>query len=87
MILESKLKSDGSKLLESWGWLVVHIIQTSKNGWPDTEIYRRGQMKLIEWKRPGEEPRQLQLYRHRKLREQGFEVLIVHYLEDLSHLK
>lgn len=87
MILESKLKSDGSKLLTKWGWLVVHIIQSNLNGWPDTQIFRKGRTLFIEWKRPGEEPRQLQLYRHRKLREQGFEVLIVHYLEELSHLK
>lgn len=87
MILESKLKSDGSKQLVKWGWLVLHNIQTNLNGWPDTQIFRNSRTLFIEWKRPGHEPRPLQSYRHRKLREQGFETLIVHYVEDLQHLK
>lgn len=86
-MLESELKSKGSKLLESYGWLVVHIIQSSKNGWPDSQIYRRGVMWHLEWKQPGEKPRELQKYRIRKLREQGFETLVVTDLRQIEFLK
>lgn len=84
---EAALKSAGKKLLEKWGWQVIHLIQTNVNGIPDTLILRNKRALFIEWKRPGQEPRPLQSYRHRKLREQGFETLIVHYIEDLKDLK
>lgn len=86
-MLESELKSKGSKLLESYGWLVVHIIQTSKNGWPDSHAYRRGVMWHIEWKQPGASPRPLQSYRIGKLRDQGFETLVITDVKQLEFLK
>lgn len=86
-MLESELKRRGSKRLEDWGWLVVHNIQTSKNGWPDTLILRTGRALFIEWKQPGEKPRELQQYRIRKLREQGFETLVITDLNQLDILK
>lgn len=86
-MIESALKSNCKKQLIRWGWLVVHLIQTNHNGWPDTQIFRNGKTLFIEFKIPGKQPRPLQLYRHRKLREQGFETLIVHRIEDIEHLK
>lgn len=86
-MLESEIKRRCSKQLEQWGWLVVHIIQTSKNGWPDTEIYRNGVMHLIEFKRPGKNPEPLQEYRHKKLADQGFTVLIVKSTSDIQKLR
>lgn len=86
-MLESELKRRGSARLESWGWLVVHIIQTSKNGWPDSQIYRRGIMWHIEWKQPGKLPRPLQTYRIGKLKEQGFITLVITELYQLDFLK
>lgn len=86
-MLESEIKRRCAKALESWGWEVVHIIQTNKNGWPDTEAGRAGRLVYIEFKRPGKNPEPLQEYRHTKLRNQGFEVLIVKSLEDIQHLR
>jgi hypothetical protein len=86
-MLESELKTKGTKLLESWGWLVVHIIQCNKNGWPDSQIYRQKVTYHIEWKQPGQQPRELQNYRIRKLREQGFETLVITDLRQLEILK
>lgn len=85
--LESKIKSKCRDELEKWGWLVVHIIQTNKNGWPDTQIFRNGVMHLIEFKRPGREPEPLQSYRHRKLQEQGFKTFVVTSLKDIEPLR
>lgn len=86
-MLESKIKKDCRDQLEKWGWLVVHIIQTNKNGHPDTQIYRNGIMYHIEFKQPGKEPEPLQSYRHRKLQEQGFQTLVVTDLKDIEKLR
>ena len=84
---EAQLKSACKKLLEKRGWMVVHLIQTNLNGICDTLILKNGRAVFIEFKVPGKEPRELQLYRIRKLREQRFETIIVHRIEDINHLE
>lgn len=86
-MLESEIKRRGTKLLESWNWEVVHIIQCNKNGYPDTLILRAGAAVFIEWKQPGKKPEELQLYRHKKLLEQGFKTLVVTDLKQLEPLR
>lgn len=86
-MLESELKRRGAKLLESWGWMVVHLIQTNTNGIPDTIILRKSVIFFIEWKQPGKQPRELQAYRIRKLQEQGFKTFIVTCLKDIEPLR
>lgn len=86
-MLESQLKRKGSALLESWGWMVVHLIQTNTNGIPDTIILRKTSAYFIEWKRPGQAPRDLQVYRIQKLKEQGFTTLVVTDLKQLEPLR
>lgn len=86
-MLESEIKRQCRDQLEKWEWLCVHIIQCNKNGWPDTECFRRGRAVFIEFKRPGLQPDDLQLYRHKKLKEQGFEVIIARKLSDIEHLR
>ncbi len=96
MILESEVKKKCKKELEKSGWLVVHLIQTNCNGWPDTQIFKNGKTLFIEFKRPAfrknnrtikeTTSEELQKYRHRKLREAGFEVREVHRLDDIKDL-
>lgn len=86
-MLESEIKRRGAKLLESWGWMVVHLITTNTNGIPDSLCLRAGQAVFIEWKRPGQKPRELQQYRIRKLQEQGFKTFIVTSLKDIEPLQ
>lgn len=62
---------------EKDGWLVVKIIQTTLNGWPDLQCHKNGQTIFIECKAPGKKPQPLQLYRHQQLRELGFTVLVI----------
>jgi len=62
---------------EAAGWLVVKIIQCTKNGWPDLQCHRNGVTLFIETKSTGKKLSPLQAYRHKKLREQGFTVLII----------
>ncbi len=86
-MLESEIKRKCTKLLESWGWMVVHLIQTSHNGIPDTLILRKQQAFFIEFKRPGQQPRELQVYRINKLKEQGFKTFLVTDPKDMEFLK
>lgn len=86
-MLESEIKSKCREQLEKWGWLVNHIIQCNNNGWPDTQIFRKGVMYHIEFKRPGKAPRKLQYYRILKLQEQGFKTFIVTSLKDIEPLR
>lgn len=86
-MLESQIKAKCRDQLEKWGWLVIHLVQTNQNGIPDTIILRKTIAYFIEFKQPGKQPRELQLYRIRKLHEQGFETLVVTSLKDIEKLK
>jgi hypothetical protein len=67
--------------------MVIHLIQTNQNGIPDTLILRAGIAVFIEWKQPGKKPEELQLYRHKKLKDQGFKTLVVTDLKQLEPLR
>lgn len=86
-MLESQIKRKGTKMLESWGWIVLHIIQSNLNGIQDSIIFRAGVIWFIEWKQPGNNPRPLQSYRIEKLREQGFQTLIITDVKQLEFLR
>jgi len=86
-MLESELKRRGTKLLESWGWMVIHLIQTNQNGIPDTLCLKDSKAIFIEWKQPGKKPRELQLYRIKKLLDQQFETLVITDLKEIEKLK
>ena len=60
---------------EADGWLVVKIIQTTKNGWPDLQCHKARTTVFIETKATGKTASPLQKYRHKQLREKGFIVL------------
>lgn len=86
MMKESKIQSDIIKALEKSGWLVVKIIQTNQNGWPDLMALRQGKAVFIEVKRPGNKARDLQQYRLDKIALQGFEALVATSVQDIHHL-
>lgn len=86
-MLESSIKKQCKDELVKWGWIVIHLIQTNLNGIPDTLCLRAGQMVWMEFKRFGKRPTPLQLYRHKQLRDQSFEVIIAHSLSDIEHLR
>lgn len=74
---ESYIQSHVKQQYEKNGWLVVKIIQSTLNGWPDLQCHKDGQTIFIECKAPGKKPEPLQIYRHQQLREQGFTVLVI----------
>lgn len=57
--------------------MVVKVILTNKDGFPDLMLLKDGRASFIEVKRPNEKPRPLQEYRIKELREKGFEVQIL----------
>jgi len=82
---ESQIQSQIIHWLEKEGWLVVKIIQTNKNGWPDLQIHKLGVTIFIEVKSEKGIVSELQKYRHKQLTEAGFFVFITKSLKDLQH--
>ncbi len=72
--------------MEKHGWVVVAIIACNKPGWPDLQCFRNAITVFIETKKISASARELQLYRHKILREQGFEVLVGKTVDDVKHL-
>lgn len=68
------------------GWLCIKLMQTNWNGIPDVLALRDSKSVFIEVKQPGKKPNDLQNYRHEKLREKGFEVLVATSVNDVQHL-
>ena len=59
------------------GWCVVKLLQTTMNGIPDLLLLRGGRTVFVEVKRPGVKTAEpLQVYRHRQLRDLGFDVYL-----------
>lgn len=75
--LESLIQSRIIKRLEKDGWMVIKLGLTNMPGIPDLLALKDGRARFIEVKRPGEKPRPLQEYRHRQLRENGFDVEVM----------
>lgn len=48
----------------------------SKSGLPDLWILKTGKLVLVEVKRPGERPTELQEHRHNELEQHGFRVIV-----------
>jgi hypothetical protein len=82
---ESQIQSEIIHWLENNGWLVVKIIQTNKNGWPDLQIHALGVTIFIEVKRPGGKVSELQKYRHKQITDNGFHVIITSSLTQLKN--
>ncbi len=81
---ESQIQHQIIKWLESQGWLVVKIIQTNKNGWPDLQLRAFGVTIFIEVKSEKGKLSELQKYRHKQLQDKGFFVITS---SSLNHLQ
>ena len=82
---ESEIQSKIIKFLESKQWLVVKIIKTNKNGWPDLQAHKDGITIFIEVKSETGKVSELQKYRHKQLQEQGFKTIIATSIKDLQN--
>ena len=82
---ESQIQHQIIKWLESQGWLVVKIIQTNKNGWPDLQLHAFGVTIFIEVKSENGKLSELQKYRHKQLKDKGFFVITSSSLKHLQN--
>lgn len=84
---ESKLQARIINDLELHGWEVVKIIRCNKSGWPDVQAYKNNIAVFIECKDINKEAKPLQLFRHNKLRKQGFIVAVIDTWEGYLEFK
>lgn len=75
--LESEIQGKIIKRLKSEGWMVVKLMLTSLPGFPDLMALKDGKARFIEVKQPGCKPRELQEYRIKQLRDNGFSVEVL----------
>jgi hypothetical protein len=84
-MLESNVKSKTIERAKEHGWRHHNWVCPGRRGVPDNFFTRYPrQIIFIEFKRDDDDaaPRTQQLREHRKLREQGFEVFVVNYVEE-----
>lgn len=84
LMKESTIQEQIKRELVKKGWIVTKLIQTTTNGIPDLLAMKNGTAIFIEVKRPGQKPTELQKYRHKELRENGFIVLVITSVEELN---
>lgn len=77
LLLESTIQCKIIRKMTTEGWLVVKIIQTNRNGWPDLQCHKNGKTLFIECKSKKGKLSKLQQYIHQILKQQGFEVLVL----------
>lgn len=81
---ESILQAKIIKALESAGWFVVKLIQTSKNGIPDLLCLKNKEVVFIEVKAEKNKPSPLQMYVMGKIKEQNVKTIIAYDLKDIN---
>jgi Holliday junction resolvase len=82
---ESMIQTKIKKYLETNGWMVIKLIQTSANGIPDLMALKEGQTIFLEIKQPGKKPNDLQRYRIDKLQKAGFKATYVTSVTDVTN--
>lgn len=86
-MMEGKLQSKIINDLEISGWEVNKVMKSNKAGWPDIEAFRWKVTIFIETKSEGKKARPLQLYIHRKLIKQGFQVFVIDSWDEYLQVK
>ena len=81
--LESDIQSKVIKEMEKYGWYVIKLIQTNKNGIPDLLCHKLGMTRYLEIKRPKLKPSPLQDLRHKEIMKHG---IVVHTVTSVSDL-
>lgn len=75
--LESVIQRNIIKRYEAEGYLVIKIGLCNLNGFPDLMLLKDGKAIFVEVKRPGQQPRPLQEYRLKQLRDAGFDAFVM----------
>lgn len=75
--IENDVENYLIRQIEKLGGLCYKWTAPSVKGVPDRIVLIRGQCIFVELKAPDKKARKLQLYRHKQIQEQGFEVKVL----------
>ena len=74
---EQQIQKKITDQLTTDGWFVVKLMKTSINGIPDLMALKNGTTKFIEVKKPRGVISEIQKYRIKQLRKQGFDAVVM----------
>lgn len=84
---EGRLQRKIIKDLDLSGWEAHKVMKSTKSGWPDVEAFKAKRTIFIETKSKGKKAKPLQVYRHDRLRAQGFDVFVIDTWELYEEIK
>ena len=82
---EQQIQSKIIKHFESKGFFVLKLIKTNKNGIPDLMVLKNGICKFVEVKTPRGKISELQKYRIKQIREQGFDAVVMDGIDSIIY--
>lgn len=82
MTLESEIELSVCAWAENHGWLQRKFSYLGRKGAADRIFVGFGKVVFIEFKRPGEEPREQQTREHRRFAERGVTIHVIEDIED-----
>ena len=82
---EQQIQKKITDQLTNDGWFVIKLMKTSINGIPDLMALRNGTTKFIEVKKPRGVISEIQKYRIKQLRKQGFEAVVMDGIDSIIY--
>ena len=82
---EQQIQKKITDQLTNDGWFVVKLMKTSINGIPDLMALKNGTTKFIEVKKPRGVISEIQKYRIKQLRKQGFEAVVMDGIDSIIY--
>jgi len=82
---EQRIQKKITDQLTNDGWFVIKLMKTSINGIPDLMALKNGKTKFIEVKKPRGIISEIQKYRIKQLRKQGFEAVVMDGVDSIIY--
>lgn len=82
---EQRIQKKITDQLTNDGWFVINLMKTSINGIPDLMALKNGKTKFIEVKKPRGIISEIQKYRIKQLRKQGFEAVVMDGIDSIIY--
>ena len=82
---EQRIQKKITDQLTNDGWFVIKLMKTSINGIPDLMALKNGTTKFIEVKKPRGIISEIQKYRIKQLRKQGFEAVVMDGIDSIIY--
>jgi len=82
---EQQIQKKITDQLTNDGWFVIKLMKTSINGIPDLMALKNGTTKFVEVKKPRGVISEIQKYRIKQLRKQGFEAVVMDGIDSIIY--